>query len=104
MFDRLRSLREQHGWSQRELARECGIAESVIRRYESGVSEPSTTSLKLIAEKLNISADYLLGITDKPRGYLGDGQISDEEDQLLNAFRREGWSGVIRFGAERLSK
>jgi transcriptional regulator with XRE-family HTH domain len=79
MVDRLRVLREQHGWSQRELARNCGIAESVIRRYESGTSEPSTASLKLIAEQLDVSADYLLGMTDQPRGHLGDAQVADEE-------------------------
>jgi transcriptional regulator with XRE-family HTH domain len=104
MVDRLRVLREQHGWSQRELARNCGIAESVIRRYESGTSEPSTASLKLIAEQLDVSADYLLGMTDQPRGHLGDAQVADEEKEMIEMFRREGWPGVIRLGGERLSK
>lgn len=104
MVDRLRTLREQHGLSQRELARECGIAESVVRRYENGTSEPSAASLKLIAEKLNVSADYLLGMTDQPRGHLGDNTITTEETDILDMFRREGWPGVIRLGGERLSK
>ena len=104
MTDRLRSLREQHDWSQRELARVCGVAESVIRRYENGTSQPSTTSLKLISQNLNVSADYLIGITDEPHGHLGDGTITDEETQLLNMFRHEGWSGVARLSVEKLSK
>jgi len=102
--DRVQSLREQRGWSQRELARLCGIGESVIRRYELGISEPSMASLKLLAETLQVSADYLLGTTDEPRGHWGGGNITDEESEMLDTFRRDGWPGVFRFGAERISK
>ena len=102
--DRLRDLREKHGWNKREMARLCGFGELQIHRYESGISDPSTDSLRVIAEKLGVSTDYLLGITDEPRGHVGDGQMSDEEGQILATFRREGWPGVIRLGGERLSK
>jgi len=104
VIDRLRTLREQRGWSQRELSRLSGVGESLIRKYEAGISEPSAASLKSIAEQLNVSTDYLLGITDEPSGHLGDGKITDEESQMLDTFRRDGWPGVFRLGAERISK
>jgi len=104
LIDRLRTLREQRGWSQRELARLCKIGESLIRKYESGLSEPSTTSLKLIAEALDVSADYLIGLVDEPRGHLGDGQINADEKIVIDMLRQEGWVGLARLSVERLSK
>lgn len=102
--DRLRSIREQTGMSQRELARLCGVGEVMIYRYESGITDPSTKYLTLMADKLGVSTDYLVGLSDKPQGHLKDKEISDDERILIDIFRREGWSGVARLSVERLSK
>jgi len=102
--DRLRKSREMKGWSQRELARQCGLGELQIHRYESGVTDPSTDSLKSMAEKLYVSSDYLIGLTQNPQGSVGDGTFNQVEQEIIDSFRREGWAGVIRLGAERLSK
>ncbi len=102
--DRLRTLREKHGWSKRELALLCGIGENQVLKYERGENDPSCMSLKLIAEKLDVSTDYLLGITELPRGHIGDDSLNEEEQDVLQMFRQEGWSGVARLGVERLSK
>jgi len=101
--DRLRTIREQRGLSQRELARLCGLGETQINKYESGLSDPNVESLKLMAEKLGVSTDYLLSITDEPRGHLGDGQLDESERVMLNTYRREGWQGVARLSVEHLS-
>ncbi len=97
-------MREQRGYSRRELARLCGLAESVISKYESGSSEPNIESLKLIAETLTVSADYLLGLTDDPHGHIGDGQIAAEEQAMIDTFRRDGWAGVARLGLDKVTK
>lgn len=102
--DRLRSLREQRGWSQRELARLCGFGEGQVRKYELESNDPSSTHLKRMAELLEVSLDFLVGMTDDPRGHVGDGTITNDEYSILETFRREGWPGVIRLGGERLSK
>ena len=104
VVERLRNAREQQGWSQRELARLCGLGELQIHRYESGTTDPSTDNLKTIAEKLGISADYLLGLSNNPTSQLGEQFINDDERNMIETFRREGWPGVIRMGGERLSK
>ncbi len=104
IVERLRTARERQNWSQRELARRCGLGELQIHRYESGITDPSTDSLKKIAEKLNISSDYLIGLSDSPHGQLGQDIWDDNERTVLETFRREGWPGVIRLGAERISK
>jgi len=102
--DRLRELREQRGWSQRELARRCGFGEAQVRKYENSETDPSSTYLKLMAEQLDVSTDYLLGMSDDPRGQFGDGKINDDEQAMLNTFRRDGWPGILRLGAEQISK
>ncbi len=102
--ERLCQLREQRGLSQRELARRCGFSEALIRKYEMGSSDPAGYFLRTLSEQLEVSTDYLLGVTDDPRGHYGDNQIDDNERAMLDTYRREGWPGVIRLGVERISR
>jgi transcriptional regulator with XRE-family HTH domain len=100
--DRLKALREQHGWSQRELARLCDLGITAISKYERAESDPSSGHLKIMAEKLDVTADYLLGLTDNPKGLSGNDELTDDEQAVLLALRRDGWRGVARVLAERL--
>lgn len=102
--ERLRERREQLGLSQRELARLCGLGEVQVHRYEKGVSEPSARYLKILAEVMDVSIDYLVGLSDNPHGQIGDKHLKQEELTMLDTYRREGWPGVIRLGADRLAK
>ncbi len=103
-IDRLRQVRERHGWSQRELGRLCGIGEAQVGKYESGENEPTATKLKIIAEKLDVSIDYLLGTTDDPRPPLSPGELNADERDLLNTYRNDGWPGVLHMGADQIAK
>src|SRR5215468_4808074 len=94
-IDRLKEIRQSQRLSQRELARRCGLAEMMIHRYESGKAEPTLTTFQLIAEQLHISADYLLGLSDDPRSQLRESDLQPNEVALLDAYRREGWSGAM---------
>ena len=48
--EHLKRLRAQRGWSQRDLADRVGIAQPVLSRYESGISEPRFSTLLSILE------------------------------------------------------
>jgi transcriptional regulator with XRE-family HTH domain len=100
--DRLKTTRERHGWSQRELGRMCGFEETLISKYERGEVDPSSSTIKLIAQNLDVSIDYLLGITDEPHGFHGSGELNEEEKAVLYALRRDGWRGVGRLLVEHL--
>ncbi len=102
--ERLRRIREAQGWSQRELAAACDLAENMIYRYENGLNDPSSEALKVIAEKLKVSADYLIGLTDVPDEKSREPGLNEEERNMLETYRREGWRGVIHLGADRLAK
>jgi transcriptional regulator with XRE-family HTH domain len=102
--DRLKALRKQRGWSQRELARFCGLGETIVNKYERAVVDPSASTLKIMAEKLDVSADYLLGLTDDPQGCSDIGELTDDERIMVHAFRRDSWPGVIRIAADHITR
>ena len=56
--ERLRSLREQHGFSVRRLAREAGVSASLISEAERGLVEPSVGVLKRLASALDVMLTY----------------------------------------------
>lgn len=64
---RIKSLRENRGWTQSDLERESNIAQAHISRLESGKS-PSVSAAVLgqIADALETSVDFLMGRTDSP--------------------------------------
>jgi transcriptional regulator with XRE-family HTH domain len=99
--DRLRTAREHQGLTQRQLAELCGIGENQIHRYENGKMEPTATSLKMVAEKLHVSADYLLGLSDNP-GFRSDNALNQDERKFLEAYIAGDSSTIIELMSERL--
>lgn len=63
--ERLRSLREYHGFSQKEMADALCVERSTYSGYEIGRALPSLASIKIMSEMLQVSADELLGV-EKP--------------------------------------
>lgn len=61
---RLNELRKNRGLSQEELAKAVGIHTNVLGRYEREEAKPSIDIAISLAEKLEVSLDYLVGKTD----------------------------------------
>jgi len=57
----LKLLRQEKGFSQRELAKELNISHSTLGMYEVGKREPDHNTLRRIADYFDVSLDYLLG-------------------------------------------
>lgn len=49
---------------QKELAKQIGVKDNVVSYWCSGTRIPNTMQIVQIAEILNVSADYLLGLSD----------------------------------------
>lgn len=79
--ERLKEIRIKKNLTQDDFAKLLNISPSSISLYESGNREPSLNTLIKIAIVLDVSTDYLLGLTDieKPAGI----SISSEEKQKI---------------------
>lgn len=51
--------------NQKELALKANITESSLSRYENDTRKPKSQALLQIADALEVSTDYLLGITNE---------------------------------------
>ena len=83
--EKLRTLRKQYGFSQREAGSRLGNSTSVISAYENGERTPSTENLLALSYLYKCSTDYLLGReTDPPKGVLDTDGLSAKQIQLLS--------------------
>ena len=58
--EKLRSLREERGYSQQQLAEKISVSRSAVAKWESGAGMPDIDNLKAISQLLDVSIDYLL--------------------------------------------
>ena len=61
---RLKTIRKKRNITQKELAESLQLAQSSVANYENNTRFPSETPLRQISEYLNVSIDYLLGISE----------------------------------------
>jgi transcriptional regulator with XRE-family HTH domain len=66
---RLKEKRLELGLDIEELYKRSGVNDVMIRQYEEGVSRPSFDSLIKLCVTMNVSADYLLGLSDASEDY-----------------------------------
>ena len=62
---RLEHLRYRDFVSRAALARKLHISAAAVGRWERGETQPSLEALVKLARIFKVSADYLLGLTDK---------------------------------------
>ncbi len=62
--ERLKDLRKEAGISAKQLAKELGISDSIIIRWENDQREPTISNLYKISVYFKVSADYLIGLED----------------------------------------
>ena len=62
--DKIAFLRSQHGMTQTELARHCGVSLSTVKNWETGLTEPHLVHIRAICSALKVNADFLLDISD----------------------------------------
>lgn len=87
--DKLKKLRLDNGLTQTQLAQKLNIGQTTIAAYENGTHDPQIYSLVAYADFFNCSLDYLVG-RENDIGVINvmhDESISDDEKQLLSAYR-----------------
>lgn len=106
-MNRIAELRKQHNVSQKELAKELGIAQNTLSQYENEVRNPTTRVVFKISQIFDVSTNYVLGYPEKvPEPSNSSQNISnitkvtkitspDQVNLLLNL----GWK-IIHVGTE----
>lgn len=97
--ERIVFLREERDLSQKELAYAIDIAPTSLSRYENDLYEPKAEIIFRLANALNTTSDFLLGLADtyentnKNKTSLG---LTVSEHRLLSSYRRLNTENKIR--------
>lgn len=87
---KLRALRQEKKITQKQLAEALGLVTASISSYETGGNYPSAEIIIKLCRFFNVSADYLLGISDTRNFNMTD--LTDEQYQtiisLITQFRQ----------------
>lgn len=84
--ERLKELRTKRKLSISELSAELNnkyestISKSMISRYENGQADPKMENVRIIADYFQVSADYLLGISNNKEKFEPELTEKDERD------------------------
>jgi len=68
-YRHIRDLREDHDYTQRQIAEKLGISQPQYFLYEKGYRDIPTDLLIRLAELYGTSTDYILGRTNNPKPY-----------------------------------
>lgn len=64
-IQRMRNLREDSDKTQQQIAEYLGTSQTMYARYERGANELPIHHLLALCKYYNVSADYILGLSDK---------------------------------------
>ena len=87
MYQNLKALRDSLNMTQEEFGKSIGLAKSTYNNYETGVREPKSDFWIAIAQKYNVSIDYLMGLEDpqnekQPAPTNGD-ELAEDDKRII---------------------
>ena len=62
---RLKTLREEHGWTHEEIALKTNLSANRIRSFEKGTKVPKPNEARILCDLFDVSCLYIIGLTDK---------------------------------------
>lgn len=80
--NRLKKLRTEKGYTQKEFAQLVGVSTSAIGMYEQGRREPENAVLTSMCKLLNTTPDYLIGFSS-PKEEQEIGKVIDDFTKIL---------------------
>lgn len=83
---RLKDLRAARNYTLEDVAELIGSSKQQVARWESG-QLPNAETVAKLAQAFGVTADYLLGLVDKPQEVLIEEALSSDERKLLDALR-----------------
>ena len=65
---KISSLRREKNITQKDAAKDLGVSQALLSHYEKGIRECNLEFVKKAAVYYNVSADFLLGLSDTKHG------------------------------------
>ena len=90
----LKRFRKDFRLSQREVAAAWNSTPQAYQMYEYGNVSPSVEVIKKIAQTFNVSADYLIGLSDSPRPM----ELDEKSLKATQAFQEAAKKFVVEMG------
>lgn len=90
--NRLKLIRAEAKMKQKDFASQFGLATTTYSGYESGKHEPNIDLLIKIADKYNLSLDYVVGRSNAKEGIAQDEFNQIITDEFITPFTTEGLS------------
>ncbi len=91
LSERLAFVRKERDIAQKTAAKDLGVSQALLSHYEKGIRECSPTFLAAAAAYYDVSADYLLGLSDRQRSspalFTDDETSSDADPTPETVFR-----------------
>lgn len=106
MYKRLKEFRESLGLTQEEFGKSIGVAKSTYNNYETGIREPKSDFWISIAQKYDVTVDYLMGYSDrpekKPPPHSAEAhRLADAYDNHLDSWGRQAVRELVETEVER---
>lgn len=89
----IKTLLKMRGRSITSLAVDMELSNETLSRYINGQRQPKLEIVIKLANKLNTTTDYILGLTDEPNKLSAD--LSKEESLLLLNYRSLDWGDRV---------
>lgn len=86
--DRLKKARQAKEYTQEQLAELANVELHQVWRHENGKTTPDGNIVARYAQALDVSADYLLGISDDPKPNIQVSDLTRSERAVIAAWRR----------------
>jgi transcriptional regulator with XRE-family HTH domain len=87
---RMAEARERAGLTQSELAKKLGVTQQVIAAWERRIIALRPDQIKALAQAINATADYLIGISENWKGAKGpSGKVRHVFEQVSKLPRRQ---------------
>ncbi len=101
--NRIRKVRLERNMTQDDLAEALGMSPSFVSNLELGKQSMNVRTLNTIVQKLNVSADWLIG-NSTPTSIQVDAETLSKELETCSAPEREAILSIVQVIRDSLNK
>lgn len=89
-MNNIKAARKRIGLKQTDLSARLGLSQAGLSLWENGKAEPGQEGWIMLSEILNVSVDFLMGVTDKHRvsePFNSNAVFTDDEIRMVEIYR-----------------